>query len=314
MKRLKILIWHIHGSYLNYLSCAPHDFYLPIKQERSSGYQGLGETFDWGKNVFEVPAEEVKNLKLDLIIFQSPKNFLIDQYEILSEKQRKLPKIYLEHNTPREHPTDTKHLIDDPKILLVHVTHFNNLMWNSGKTQTLVIEHGLPDPSVTFRGNLAKGVVVVNEIQRRDRIAGYDIWQKAKEKVPLDLIGMRSEELGGRGDIPHRALFGELALYRFFFNPIRYTSLPLSLIEAMMVGLPVVALATTEVASVVENNVSGFVSNDLDFLIGKIRFLLGYPEEAKKIGQKGRETALVKFGIDRFVKNWNKAFEEVRNL
>jgi glycosyltransferase involved in cell wall biosynthesis len=312
MKRLKILIWHIHGSYLNYLTYAPHDFYLPTEAEGSIGYLGKGKTFAWGENVFEVPSERVKELNLDLIIYQSPKNYLEDQHEILTADQRRLPKIYLEHNTPREHPTDTKHLINDPGVLLVHVTHFNKLMWDNGRTPVKVIEHGvaanLSDP---YQGNLNKGVVVINELKRRARIAGFDIWEKVRNEVPLDLIGLGSSELGGRGDIPHKDLLNELANYRFFFNPIRYTSLPLSLIEAMTAGLPVVALATTEVATVVENGVSGFVSNDLDYLIERMKFLLNDKEEAERLGKIGKEMATSRFSIERFIRDWNEAFEEV---
>lgn len=39
------------------------------------------------------------------------------------------------------------------------------------------------------------------------------------------------------------------ARYRFLFNPIRYTSLGLAVIEAMMIGMPVVALGTTDMVS-----------------------------------------------------------------
>ncbi|MEJ7681997.1 MAG: hypothetical protein WKG06_29925 [Segetibacter sp.] len=67
----------------------------------------------------------MKNIDFDCILFQSKKNYLEDQYMILSEEQRALPKIYLEHDPPREVPTDTKHVVDDPEMLLVHVTHFN---------------------------------------------------------------------------------------------------------------------------------------------------------------------------------------------
>src|SRR2546421_7681357 len=101
MQRLKILIWHIHGSYLNTLARIDADWYLPVKAGRPEGYGGRGPTFDLPTYVREVPAEQVRDLKLDLIIYQTPKNYFEDQFEILSAEQRQLPKIYLEHNTPR---------------------------------------------------------------------------------------------------------------------------------------------------------------------------------------------------------------------
>ena len=99
-ERLRILIWHSHGSSLHYLVQAPPAFFLPIKPGRPEGYGGKGRTFTWPASTVEVPAEEVRNLDLDLIIYQTPRNYTIDHEEILSEAQRRLPKIYLEHNTP----------------------------------------------------------------------------------------------------------------------------------------------------------------------------------------------------------------------
>jgi len=122
MQPLRILTWHIHGSYLYYLTQSQHHFYLPVKSGRPEGYGGRLGSFPWSDNVYDVPASEVKNLKFDCILFQSKRNYLEDQYEILSESQRRLPLIYLEHDPPREHPTDTRHFVDDPNILLVHVT------------------------------------------------------------------------------------------------------------------------------------------------------------------------------------------------
>ncbi|WP_235904258.1 hypothetical protein [Arcticibacter tournemirensis] len=43
--RLKIITWHIHGSYLYYLSQGNYDLYIPVKDDRSEGYYGRGETF-----------------------------------------------------------------------------------------------------------------------------------------------------------------------------------------------------------------------------------------------------------------------------
>ena len=33
-KTMRVLTWHVHGSYLYYLAHAPHDFYVPVKEGR----------------------------------------------------------------------------------------------------------------------------------------------------------------------------------------------------------------------------------------------------------------------------------------
>src|SRR5262245_1361405 len=111
MPRLRVLTWHIHGSYLYYLAHAHQDFYLPVMPGCPEGYFGRTPSYPWPANVHEIPAAEVQHLKLDCVLYQSRQNYLHDQYEILTEAQRRLPKIYLEHDPPREHPTDTRHVV-----------------------------------------------------------------------------------------------------------------------------------------------------------------------------------------------------------
>lgn len=309
MKRLKILIWHIHGSYLNTLARIDHDWYLPVKPGRPEGYGGRGPTFDLPASVQEVPVGRVPELDLDLIIYQTPNNYFKDQFDILSSKQRRLPRIYLEHNTPKPDAVRTRHPVDDPSMLLVHVTHYNRLMWDSGRTPTLVIEHSVAiDPSVRYQGDLARGITIINGMQRRPRIAGYDIFLQARRAVPLDAAGMETEAFGGLGDIPYRDLHQRIAGYRFLFSPIRYTSLPLAVIEAMTIGMPVVALATTELPTVIEDGETGYVSCDVDRLIERMRSLLANPDEARRIGANARAVAQERFGLDRFIRDWNAAF------
>lgn len=313
MKPLNILTWHIHGSYLNSLGRIPHSWYLPVDAERSAGYGGRGETFDLPDYVREVPVEAVPDLDLDLILFQHPRNYREDQYKILSKEQRRLPKIYLEHNTPRPHATDSRHLVDDENILLVHVTHFNRLMWDCGRTPTAVVEHSVAiDPAVRYRGHLEKGAVVINGMQDRPRIAGYDLFMDVREQVPLDAIGMGTEEFGGLGDIPYRDLHNRVSEYRFLFSPIRYTSLPLAVIEALTIGMPVVALATTELPTVIENGRHGYLSCDVEELIDHMQRLLKDPQEARTLGQNARKLAEERFSIDRFCRDWNRLFRQVR--
>ncbi|PWK77218.1 glycosyl transferase family 1 [Mucilaginibacter oryzae] len=307
---MKIFTWHIHGSYLFYLSQVNHDIYIPTRAEKGEGYYGRGETFPFGPNVIEIPHEEVKLHEFDCILFQTNQNYLLDQYEILSEKQRALPAIYLEHDPPRLHPTDTRHLINNPEITLVHVTHFNRLMWDCGDTPTMVIEHGVTDHGAIYSGELAKGIVVINNLPTRGRLLGFDVFKTVKEKIPVDLVGMGTGEWG-LGEVLHPQLPAFQSNYRFFFNPIRYTSLGLAICEAMMMGIPVVGLATTELAAVIDNGVNGFIHTDLDYLVEKMQQLLHDPELAATIGAKGRETALARFNINRFTANWEKLFEKV---
>jgi hypothetical protein len=313
--RLNILAWHIHGSYLNALARIDHNWYLPVKPDRPEGYGGRGPTFDLPGYVREVPAEQVRNLDLDLILYQTPKNYLEDQYEILSAAQRRLPKVYLEHNTPKPDAVHTRHPVDDPNVLLVHVTQYNRLMWDNGVTPTLVVEHSAGiDPTIQYSGQRERGITIVNGMQRRPRIAGYDIFLDAREQLPLDIAGMETEAMGGLGDIPYRDLHRTVAEYRFLFSPIRYTSLPLAVIEAMTIGMPVVALATTELPTVIQDGHNGYVSCDVGELIGRMRFLLERPDEARRLGANGRETASRRFGMERFARDWNGAFEHALSL
>ena len=312
MRRLRILTWHVHGSYLWYLSHVPHDFFLPVRPGRPTGYGGRSGSFPWPDNVHEVAAEDVPGLELDCVLSQSHDNWARDRDDILSPAQRALPAVHLEHDPPRESPTDTRHPVDDPNVLLVHVTAFNDLMWDSGRTPTLVIEHGVVVPEgVRYTGELERGVVVVNGLRRRGRRLGADVFERARAEVPLDLVGMLAQEAGGLGEVPPPELPGFVARYRFFFHPIRYTSLGLAVCEAMMLGVPVVGLATTELATVVDNGQSGWVDTDVDRLIGHMRDLLADPAEARRLGEGARRTAQERFSIDRFVADWDAAFRQV---
>jgi glycosyltransferase involved in cell wall biosynthesis len=308
VRRLNILTWHVHGAYLFYLSQIPHDIYVPVKDGLPAGYGGRCGTLPWPPNLHEVPAEAVRDLPLDCVIFQSRQNYLVDQHAIMSVGQRALPRIYIEHDPPLASPTDTRHAVDDANVLLVHVTPFNDLMWDSGRTPTRVIDHGVFVPEgVRYTGDIRRGVTVVNNIQHRGRRLGADVLERARDDLPIDLAGMGTEALGGAGDLARDDLLRFEAQRRFFFNPIRYTSMGLSVCEAMMLGMPVVGLATTEMATAIENGVSGYVDTDERALVYAMRALLDDPAAAARLGAGARRAAEERFGIDRFVRDWNDA-------
>lgn len=309
---LRIFTWHVHGNYLYYLSQVPHTFYIPVDAARSSGYAGRAGALPWGDNVVELPVEQVAATEFDCILFQSRSHYDDDQYRVLSATQRRLPRIYLEHDTPQLHPTNTRHPVDDPATLLVHVTPFNALMWDNGRTPTRVIDHGVIVPAhVRYEGGLPRGIAVVNHIARRGRRLGADVFAVARAQVPLDLVGMASECSGGLGEIPNPELPQFLSHYRFYFHPVRWTSLGLAAIEAMMIGLPVVGLATTELVTVIRNGDSGFLDTDPQRLVEAMRHLIETPDEAARLGAGARRVALERFNIERFVDDWLHVLAEV---
>jgi glycosyltransferase involved in cell wall biosynthesis len=193
-------------------------------------------------------------------------------------------------------------------VLIVHVTHFNQLMWDSGRTPTRVIEHAVAiDPAARYEGRRDEGIVVTNCIQRRGRITGYDLFQAARERVPITSVGMETEQIGGLGDVPYRELHRRVAEYRFLFSPMRYTSLPLAVIEAMGMGMPVVALATTALPTAVIDGVTGYLSCDLDLLVERMGALIADPALARRLGAAGRELAEARFSLARFARDWEAA-------
>lgn len=306
--RMKIFTWHIHGSYLYYLAKGNFDIYIPVDDNLSEGYSGRGQTFRFDENVIEIPVNQVKEMEFDLILFQSHKNYLFDQFEILSESQRQLPRICIEHDPPRKSPTDTIHPVSDPDVLVVHVSHFNQLMWhNTGPTKVIV--HGVVGPDVPYTGELEKGIVVVNHLHERGRRLGADIYDRVKKEITLDLVGMGTEQYGGLGEILFHDMTEFASRYRFFFNPIRYTSLGLAFCESMRSALPVVCLATTEYASIIRDGENGYAHTDIDYLIEKMKLLLDNKEMARQIGEKGKETAEALFNIDRFRREWERTFK-----
>lgn len=309
-KKLSIFTWHIHGSYLYYLSQGHFTIYIPVNNDRTDRNIGRGDTFPFGNNVIEIDTEDVRNTQFDCIVFQTPENYLTDQYRLLNEDQRRLPRIYIEHDPPRQHPTDTKHVVKDPEVAIVHVTHFNRLMWDNNGVQTFVVEHGVEDPGVPYKGDMEKGIVVINNLPARGRLLGLDIFNEMRKHVPLDLVGMGTEGIGS-GEVLHPQLPAFISHYRFFLNPIRYTSFGLAVCEAMMVGLPVVGLATTEMPTVFSDGVNGILHTDIDYLISQMKRLLDDRDYALKIGQEGQKTVRAKYNIKRFTDDWEKLFHHV---
>jgi glycosyltransferase involved in cell wall biosynthesis len=115
---------------------------------------------------------------------------------------------------------------------------------------------------------------------------------------------MGTEPLGGT-DLPHKRLLDELPRRRVYLHPVRWTSLGLSLVEAMHLGMPVVALAVTEAPAAVPP-AAGVLAADPGALAAACRSFVDDPGAARRAGLAAREHALARYGLRRFLAGWDR--------
>lgn len=311
---MRILAWHVHGGWMNGFLRGSHEYLIPSRPD-----QGAGPVLP--ANARAVPEAELRDEQVDLVVLQRLEEF--DEVKRLLGRTagRDVPAVFVEHNTPKPRAIDQRHpLADQDEIPIVHVTHFNRLMWDNGQAPTHVIEHGIPDPGHLYSGEVAAMGVVVNEPVRRGRVTGTDLLPRFAEVGRLDVfgidtdllpsaLGLPPERLRIVGDLPTARLHAELARRRLYLHPLRWTSLGLALLEAMSLGMPVLALATTEASRAVPPE-AGAISADPDELRVAARLLLDDPEEARVRGAAARAFVRERYGLERFLDDWDALFAE----
>lgn len=308
---MRVFLWHVHGAWTTAFVHGRHEYLVPMLPDRGPDGLGRAQTYSWPENAVEVTPEEAAEAEVDVVILQREKELdgLAEEWLGGRKPGRDIPAIYVEHNAPQGRINEMRHpAADHSDLVLVHVTHFNDLFWDAGVTATRVVEHGIVDPGYRYTGELPNAAVVINEAQRRWRVTGTDLLARFARSVPIDLFGMRSEPMKGK-DLPQEALHEEIARRRVYLHPIRWTSLGLSLIEAMHLGMPVVALATTEVPEAVPPG-AGMTSTRVEVLEKALRRFIDEPEEARAVGEAARRYALSRYGLGRFLADWDDVLME----
>lgn len=318
---MRILLWHVHGSWMTAFVQGSHDYIVPVLPDRGPDGLGRARTWSWPGSVTEHPPAALREQDVDVVLLQRPHELELVRQWLGREPGKELPAVYLEHNTPDESPCTQRHfLADRSDIALVHVTHFNKLFWDNGRAPNTVIEHGIVDPGARYTGELSRAAVVVNEPGRRGRIVGADLVEQFLPVAPVDLFGMQARQftdahVHATGLAPDRLvgyseietqdrMHTELARRRAYLHLTRWTSLGLTLIEAMHLAMPVLALATTEAVAAAPPE-AGEISTDVDRLAARLRSFLAEPELARACGLAARAAALERYGLKRFLADWD---------
>ncbi len=123
----------------------------------------------------------------------------------------------------------------------------------------------------------------------------------------LDLLE-RVEFLGTRGDVPQI-----LAKAQVFVLSSKREGFPLSVLEAMRAGLPVVVSQVGGIPEAVKEEESGslFAPGDKEQLKQKLEVMLKDPGKRKKMGQAGRKLFLERFTLDRVFVDTYTLYKEI---
>ncbi len=303
---MNVLIWHVHGAWTTAFVRGRHRYYIPLVPDRGPDGRGRAQTYDWPENAIELTEEDASSVTFDAVVFQRPEELGELGRRWMGDRRpgRDLAAMYVEHNAPTGDPNDMRHPIADrDDIVLVHVTHFNDLFWDAGSTRTCVIEHGIVRPDVAYDGGVPRTAIVINEAARRKRVTGTDLIPRFETVAPVDLFGI------GADDLPQKRLHEEVARRRAYVHPFRWTSLGLALLEAMAIGMPVVALATTDVVEAVPPG-TGITSTNVAALVDGLHRLYDDPQLARRMGDAARSYAYERYNLDRFLSAWDDLLME----
>ncbi|AKS35455.1 glycosyltransferase [Mycolicibacterium goodii] len=316
-----ILAWHVHGSWMESFVAGRHRYLIPvgIPADGNGDADGRGLCGRKWPAAQEIPLDRLRDEDIDLVVLQRPAELELAARFLGRRPGVDIPAVYVEHNAPRPYPTGSVHpLAERRDIPIVHVTDYNRLMWDNGVAPTLVIAHGIADPGNQFSGVVGAAATMINEPLRRWRTVGTDLLTDLSTHVPIDVWGIGTDDLNrdgrlgavtGRGDVGHPHVLHEVARRRVYLHTARWTSLGLSLIEAMFVGMPIVAVASTAAPMAIPAD-AGVVGADVGQLASALGMYVADPSAAMVAGKAAREHALAHFGLDRFLREWDRLIAE----
>lgn len=171
-----------------------------------------------------------------------------------------------------------------------------------------------------YKDWIGSNPVVINftqSLRQRGGPCGYNIIMNATEGFNRKIYGTGNEKLKDSGGKltydEQKKVLRDSRVY--FFHGTAPASYTLSLIEAMMTGIPVVAAGaklnwnvygedTNEIEDIIQNGVNGYVSNEMADLKNYIKLLLSDHNLARSIGEVGRRTAISLFGKEKIKQEW----------
>lgn len=137
----------------------------------------------------------------------------------------------------------------------------------------------------------------------------------ARLEAPFERLRVAEPNLLLRGNTYADAKFAHYvaALHGFdvYFNPTLRSPMPRSRGEAMLCGLATVNADSHDVDRFIENGINGFYAASAEELADQLGYLLADPARAWRIGLAGRDTAMQRFHIDRYLADWRQLIRDI---
>lgn len=194
-----------------------------------------------------------------------------------------------------------------------------------GRGSVVSVPNCVPDVPLPSRPARDDGApLVVGSLGRLDGVKGYDLLLRALARLP----GVRAVVIGEGAARPElERLARELGVadrvelpgsaellpgFDVFCLPSRSEGFPLSIVEAMLAALPVVATRVGSVAELVVDGETGSVveRDDVDGLVAALERLRdgGLRE---KLGAAGRQRAQERYTVDHMARAYERLWEQV---
>lgn len=204
-----------------------------------------------------------------------------------------------------------------------------NLIAEGIRTKIACVYNGIDDKPVSDVGKVNIGIQeeigrikahygkVVMSIARDDAPKRIDLFIEIARLLPeyaFVWIGNSKEHEKGEnvflmGQIP---LAWQLLEYAdVFVLPSNYEGLPMSIIEALAFGRPVVASDVGGITELLDGRNGFAVENDAGVMAAKIRYILEEPERYAGMSQAARRTYLEKFTVEKMVEGYNKIYKNI---
>jgi glycosyltransferase involved in cell wall biosynthesis len=114
--------------------------------------------------------------------------------------------------------------------------------------------------------------------------------------------------LGARDDVE-----GWLAAMDIFVHTANFEGMPNAVLEAMAMGLPVVASGVDGTRELIEDGISGYLLSpgDVNAFAERIRELIEDPELAHRLGEQAHHDVLEHFGMSRMIQAYDRLFRSL---